>query len=158
HLFLNQGAHGFRDVARELGGDFARPIVGRGAAFGDYANAGVLDVLVPTNQAPARFFRNARIAGNRGSRFRLVGPKSNRDASGAMVRIPSGGEKSSRLVKSGSSYLSQSELPVTFGLGKRDMVEKVQVFWPSGRVEEFQNLKAGHRYVCTEGRGIAEDA
>ena len=158
HLFLNQGAAGFRDVAAELGEDFARPKVGRGAAFGDYDNDGDLDVLITTNQGPARLYRNDQTAANRGVRFRLVGTKSNRDAIGAVVRIVSGGEKSSRLVKSGSSYLSQSELPVTFGLGGRDVVDQVQVFWPSGRVEEFRGLRGGRRYVCTEGNGIAEDA
>jgi enediyne biosynthesis protein E4 len=158
HLFLNQGAKGFRDAAAELGDDFARPKVGRGAAFGDFDNDGDLDVLITTNQGPARLYRNDQMAGNRSIRFRLVGTKSNRDAIGAAMRIVSGGEKSSRLVKSGSSYLSQSELPVTFGLGRREVVEKAQVFWPSGRVEEFRNLRAGRRYVCTEGKGIAEDA
>jgi hypothetical protein len=59
------------------------------------------------------------------------------------------------MVKSGSSYLSQSELPVTFGLEKRDRVERVMIAWPSGRTEEFQNLAAGRCYECTEGKGIS---
>jgi hypothetical protein len=60
----------------------------------------------------------------------------------------------SRLVKSGSSYLSQSELPVTFGLEKRDRVDRAVISWPSGRTEEFKNLAAGRSYECTEGNGI----
>ena len=156
HLFLNYGAGGFKDRADAIGAEFAQPKVGRGAAFGDFDNDGDLDVLITTNHGPARLYRNDQTAGNRGIRFRLVGTQSNRDAIGAAIRVTSGGETSSRTVKSGSSYLSQSELPVTFGLGKRDSVSKVEIFWPSGRVEEFRNLQAGRRYTCTEGKGIAE--
>lgn len=58
------------------------------------------------------------------------------------------------MVKSGSSYVSQSELPVTFGLGKRDVVERAVITWPSGRVEEYKNLRASARYTCVEGKGI----
>ena len=156
HLFLNHGAGGFKDRASDLGADFAQPKVGRGAAFGDFDNDGDLDVLITTNHGPARLYRNDQLTGNRGIRFRLVGTKSNRDAIGATVRITSGGETSSRTVKSGSSYLSQSELPVTFGLGRRDTVGRVEIFWPSGRVEEYRDLRAGRRYICTEDKGIAE--
>ena len=76
-----------------------------------------------TNNGPAALFRNDQLAGNRSLRFHLVGTKSNRDAIGATVRIFHDGTSQSRLVKSGSSYLSQSELPVTFGVGKRDRVD-----------------------------------
>jgi enediyne biosynthesis protein E4 len=87
-------------------------------------------------------------------RFRLVGTKSNRDGIGAVVRIFYGGETQSRMVRGGGSYLSQSELPVTFGVGRRDRVERVTVEWPSGRAEEFRDLVAGKAYVCTEGAGV----
>ena len=100
--------------------------------------------------------RSAR--GNRSLRFRLVGTNSNRDGIGATVRIFHGGTSQSRLVKSGSSYLSQSELPVTFGVGKRDRVDRVVVQWPGGRTEEFENVETGRAYDCTEGRGIAPAA
>ncbi len=83
-----------------------------------------------------------------------MGTKSNRDAIGADVRIESGGMTQSRMVKSGSSYLSQSELPVTFGLGKRDQIERVVMQWPSGRTEEYKSLAAGKTYQCVESKGI----
>jgi hypothetical protein len=83
----------------------------------------------------------------------MVGTKSNRDAIGALVRIYYGGKYSSLTVKSGSSYLSQSELPLTFGLDSRDSVDRAVVEWPSGLKETLTNLKAG-RYVWTEGQGI----
>jgi hypothetical protein len=153
HLFLNNGSGGFREVAGELGAGFAQPKVGRGAAFGDFDNDGDLDVLITTNNGPAYLYRNDRIAGNHSIRFRLIGTQSNRDGIGAMVRIYYGGQSSSRMVRSGSSYLSQSELPVTFGLGKRDSIERAVIRWPNGRVEEFKNLKAG-RYDCVEAKGI----
>jgi len=156
HLFLNRGPDGFRDVASEAGSDFASPKVGRGAAFGDFDNDGDLDVLITTNNGPAHLYRNDQLAGNRSIRVRLVGTKSNRDAIGASVHIYRGGQTSSRMVKSGSSYLSQSELPLTFGMGKRDMAERMVIHWPSGQTEEHKNLHAGRRYECVEGKGIRE--
>ncbi|MDX2153789.1 MAG: CRTAC1 family protein [Bryobacteraceae bacterium] len=155
HLFLNQGKGRFRDVAAEIGGGFAAPKVGRGAAFGDFDNDGDLDVLITTNGGPVHLYRNDVVSGNRWLRFRLTGTKSNRDAIGASVKILVDGESRSRTIKSGSSYLSQSELPVTFGLGKRDLVERAVITWPSGRTEEFRNLRAGKRYEIVEGKGIS---
>jgi len=156
HLFLNKGAGGFHDVATALGGGFADPKVGRGAAFGDFDRDGDLDVLITTNQGPAYLYRNDQNNGHHAVRFRLVGTRSNRDGIGATVRVSSGGETGSRMVKSGSSYLSQSEMPVTFGLGRRDTIERAVIHWPSGRVEEHKNLRAGRMYECVEGKGIRD--
>src|SRR5262249_54910957 len=107
HLFLNTHGSAFRDVAGELGPGFAEPKVGRGAAFGDFDNDGDLDVLITTNNGPAYLYRNDQLGGNHSIRFRLVGTESNRDGIGAMVRVYYGGQTSSRMVRSGSSYLSQ---------------------------------------------------
>ena len=153
HLFLNRGPQGFVDVAGKVGAGFADPKVGRGAAFADFDRDGDVDVLITTNHGPAYLYRNDQLSGNRSVRFRLVGTKSNRDAIGATVRIFYGGEASSRLVKSGSSYCSQSELALTFGLGKRDRVDRAVLTWPSGRVEEYKNLAAGRLWECTEAKG-----
>jgi hypothetical protein len=153
-LFLNDGAGNFRDVAAEAGGGFAAPKVGRGLAFGDFDRDGDVDLLMTTNHGPAYLFRNDVANGNRSVRFRLAGKKSNADGIGAVVKLFAGGEMQSRMVRGGSSYLSQSELPVTFGVGKRDRVERVVVEWPSGRTEEFKDLLAGKSYVCTEGSGV----
>jgi hypothetical protein len=156
YLFLNQGNGTFRDVAAAAGGDFSKPKVGRGLAVGDFDRDGDLDILMTTNNGPAYLFRNDHLAGNRSVRFRLTGTKSNRDAIGATVRIFDGSSSQSRTVKSGSSYLSQSELPVTFGVGKRDRVDRVVVTWPSGRTEEFKNLATGRTFECVEGKGLAQ--
>ncbi|MFY9742075.1 MAG: CRTAC1 family protein, partial [Candidatus Sulfotelmatobacter sp.] len=153
-LFLNNEHGNFHDVAAEIGEGFAQPKVGRGLAYGDFDRDGDLDLLLTTNNGPAYLYRNDQLAENRSIRFRLVGTKSNHDAIGATVRIVCGGLTQSRLVKSGSSYLSQSELPVTFGLEKHDRVESAVIYWPSGRTEEFKDLAAGRCYECVEGKGI----
>jgi enediyne biosynthesis protein E4 len=154
-LFLNNGKGYFREAGSEAGGGFSLPKVGRGLAYGDFDRDGDSDILMTTNNGPAYLFRNDQISGNRSIRFHLIGTKSNRDAIGASVKIFHAGSTQSRLVKSGSSYLSQSELPVTFGLGKRDKVDRVVIQWPSGRTEEYKELAAGRAYECTESKGIS---
>jgi hypothetical protein len=157
-LFLNQGNAKFRDVAAEAGGGFDKPKVGRGLAYGDFDRDGDVDILLTTNNGPAFLYRNDQLAGNRSIRFRLVGTKSNRDAIGAVVRIFYNGQSQSRAVRGGSSYLSQSELPVTFGLGKQDKIDRATMEWPAGRTEEFKDLAAGRSYECVENKGITPEA
>jgi enediyne biosynthesis protein E4 len=156
-LFLNRGGARFLDVASEVGGGFDQAKVGRGLAYGDFDRDGDLDVLLTTNHGPAFLYRNDQTAGNRSIRFRLQGTKSNRDAVGAVVRIYYGGQTQSRIVHGGSSYLSQSELPVTFGTGQRDKMERATIEWPSGRDDEFKDLVSGKSYQCIEGKGLAEE-
>jgi hypothetical protein len=157
-LFLNQGKGIFRDVTQEVGPDFSQPKVGRGLAYGDFDRDGDVDLLLTTNNGPAYLFRNDQAGdaqgANRSIRLRLVGTESNRDAIGAIVRLESAGVMQSRMVKSGSSYLSQSELPLTFGMGRREQADRIVIQWPNGRTEEFRNLKVGKSYQCTESKGI----
>jgi hypothetical protein len=134
--------------------EFAAPKVGRGLAYGDFDRDGDLDILMTTNSGPAYLYRNDQVAGNKSIRFRLIGTKSNRDAIGARVRIECGGITQQRLVHSGSSYLSQSELPVTFGVAHNEKIDRAIIDWPSGRTEEFKNLKSSQSYECTESKGI----
>jgi hypothetical protein len=155
-LFLNEGGGKFRDVARQLGGGFETPIVGRGLAYGDFDRDGDLDLLMTTNNGPAYLYRNDLNEGNRSIRFQLVGTKSNRDAIGAAVRIFLGGQSQMRVVRGGSSYLSQSELPVTFGVGKSGKIERVVIEWPSGRTEEYKDLITGKAYEIIETKGITK--
>lgn len=155
-LFFNQGGGKFREAASEAGADFAKAKVGRGLAFGDFDRDGDLDLLLTTNNGPAYLYRNDQSAGNRAIRFYLRGTKSNRDAIGATVRVFNGSEMQMRMVQGGSSYLSQSELPVTFGMGGRDKAERVVVDWPSGTTQEFKNLVAGKGYQLAENKGISE--
>ncbi len=154
HLFLNQGGGRFRDVALAAGGGFAQPRVGRGLACADFDRDGDVDLLMTTNNGAPVLFRNDQTAGHRSLRLRLVGPQSNRDAIGATVRVFHDGISHSRLVKSGSSYLSQSELPLTFGVGRREHVDRVVIAWPNGRIEDFKQVAAGRAYECVEGKGL----
>jgi hypothetical protein len=153
HLFLNNGKGVFRDIAAEVGGGFAAPKVARGLAYGDFDRDGDLDLLITTNQGGAYLYRTDIGSGNRSLRLRLTGTRSNRDAIGALVRIECPDGTQSRRVKSGSSYLSQSELPLTFGLGRRDTTTRVVIEWPSGAVQEFRNVRTG-AYQCTEGQSL----
>jgi hypothetical protein len=131
-----------------------RPIVGRGLATADFDNDGDLDMAINIRGDYPELLRNDGGNANHFLEVLLIGTKSNRDGIGATVRITSGGLPQSRLVKSGSSYLSQSEFPLTFGMGKHDRIESVIVTWPSGRTEDYKNLTPGRCYECTEGKGI----
>jgi hypothetical protein len=150
HLFLNRGGARFRDVASLAGGGFAAPKVARGLAYGDFDRDGDPDLLITTNQGEAHLYRNDVAPGAHWLRLRLIGTKSNRDAIGAVVRLTTPESTQSRTVKTGSSYLSQSELTLTFGLGPRDLATRIVVEWPSGAVQEFSKVLAG-AYECTEG-------
>lgn len=154
HLLRNEAGKGFHDIASAAGSEFAAPKVGRGAAAADFDLDGDLDILVTENAGPARLYRNDQSAGRRSVRFELEGTKSNRDAIGAKLTIEVNGWKQTRRVRSGSSYLSQSELPLTFGLGRDDRVQRALIEWPSGRTEEVNGLAAGRRYRWIEGRGL----
>jgi enediyne biosynthesis protein E4 len=154
HLFRNVGNARFEDVADSIGGTFAQPKVGRGAAFGDFDGDGDPDVVITTNGGSAFLYRNDVLNGHRIIRLTLRGTKSNRDAIGAKVRVTAGGQRYSKMVKTGSSYLSQSELPLSFGLGTRTTVDRVEIEWPGGRREELKALAAGVSYEIVEGKGI----
>ncbi|HZS72549.1 MAG TPA: CRTAC1 family protein [Candidatus Acidoferrum sp.] len=159
HLFLNLGPGGsgsrFRDIAAEVGGAFDTPKVARGLAVADFDRDGDVDLLLTTNGGPAFLFRNDQLAANHSIRFCLTGTKSNRDAIGASLRIYLENQVQSRMVHSGGSYLSQSELPITFGLGPRNNVDRLVIDWPSGRSEEFKNLTGGRAYRIVESQGIS---
>jgi hypothetical protein len=150
-LFLNDGRGHFHDVAAQAGAEFASPKVARGAAYGDFDRDGDLDLLITANQGPALLYRNDVSNGNRSLRLHLVGTKSNRDAIGAMVQVTTPDSTQSQMVKTGSSYLSQSELTLTFGLGRRESADRVVIYWPSGATREFKNVKAG-AYEAVESK------
>jgi hypothetical protein len=156
HLFRNMGKGKFEEVTKSVGAAFASPRVARGAAYADIYNDGRLDVLMATNGGPTVLFRNEAAAGaaNRSLRVKLIGTKSNRDGIGATVRVTASGETQSQMMRSGSSYLSASELVLTFGIAQHEKAESVEVSWPSGQVEHLANVTAGQTVVVTEGKGI----
>jgi hypothetical protein len=157
HLFLNDGHGNFRDVAALAGDGFAAPKVARGLAYGDFDRDGDIDVLVTTNQGEAFLYRNDVAPGRRSLRLRLIGTRSNRDAVGAVVRVSTSDGTQSRMVKTGSSYLSQSELTLTFGLGQRARADLIVIEWPSGQVQEFKHVNVD-RYECAEGGALSARA
>jgi len=157
HLFRNLGDRRFADLSAETGPALAKPVVGRGAAYGDYDNDGDLDVLMTVNSGPARLLRNDGGNRNRFLRVALVGTTSNRDGVGAKVTIEVPGRKPfTSLVKTGSSYLSQSELPITFGLGNASAVTAVIVTWPNGKVERVNVPAVNRLVVIREGGGVVK--
>jgi len=155
HLFRNLGDHRFEEMAGKLGPALQRPIVARGAAYADYDNDGDLDLLVTTNNGPAYLLRNDGGNQSRFLRVRTVGTKSNRDGIGARVTVAlANGQKPWRLVHSGSSYCSQSELTLTFGLGDRQRAESIEVAWPSGQVDRIGPTGANQFVTIQEGKGL----
>jgi len=157
HLFRNMGKGDFVEVTRSLGAAFAAPRVGRGAAYADIGNRGRLDLLLSTNGGPAYLFQNetsGTARTNKSLRLKLVGTKSNRDGIGAVVRVTAGGDWQSQMLRSGSSYLSASELVLTYGLAQHDHADSVEIRWPSGQVEKLSNVAAGQTITVTEGQGL----
>lgn len=154
HLFRNVGRKQFENVGMQAGPALQRAIVARGAAYSDYDHDGDLDIVVTTNNGPARLFRND--GGNRNNVLRVetVGTTSNRDGIGARVEVSAAGARLWQIVKTGSSYASQSELPLTFGLGGATTVAGVRVAWPSGRVDVAGALQANQSVTIQEGAGV----
>ena len=157
HLFRNMSKGKFEEVTKSMGAAFASPRVGRGAAYADINNDGRLDLLLSTNGGPVYLFRNeasGSAATNHSLRIKLIGTKSNRDGIGAVVKLTAGGETQSEMLRSGSSYLSASELVLTFGLGQRDKADSLEVRWPSGQVDRLSAVPAGATLTVTEGKGV----
>jgi hypothetical protein len=125
--------------------------VSRGTAFADYDNDGDLDLLVTNLNTPCNLLRND--GGNQGAWLilKLVGTRSNRDAIGARVKVVAGNTTQTREVRSGSSYLSQSDMRLHFGLGKYKQVERVEIRWPSGLEERLEGIGANQILTLVEG-------
>ena len=156
-LFHNKGNGRFEDVTDKLGAALGQPIVGRGAAYLDFDNDGDLDLVLTTSNGPAKLLRNDNGNQNDMLRVRTIGTRSNRDGIGAKITvITSDGRHLFKMVKSGSSYLSQSELPVTFGLGKpaASKVVSLDIVWPSGKKESARGVQPNQFLTLEEGKGI----
>jgi hypothetical protein len=153
-LFRNQGNSHFEDVSSQMGAAFAKSMVARGAVYADFDHDGDLDVLISNNNGPAVLLRNEGGNRNHWLTVRLAGARSNRDGIGAVVRVESRGGPQWNMVRSGSSYCSQSDLALTFGLGA-DTTANVEVVWPSGAKQQFKNVQANQRILIGEDRGLS---
>ena len=154
-LFRNQNGTGTFQEYDPGEGVLGTPLVARGAAYGDVTGDGRLDVLITENGGPAHLWRNDSRTG-RFLRVRLRGRESNRDGIGARVVAVADGHRMERRVRSGSSYLSQNEAAVTFGVGEASRVDSLTVHWPSGQVDRFANLEVDRTLNLVEGAATPE--
>lgn len=153
-LFRNQRDGTFRDIAKTVGLD--RMGVGRGCAYGDYDNDGDLDLLVSNNgvkdeYSRAWLLRNDTEPSSNYVRVKTVGVRSNRDGIGASVRLTLGDSVQQQIVRTGGSYCSQSEMTLTFGLGKSETVRHLEILWPSGEIDQYVELEANQLIEVVEG-------
>jgi len=152
-LFRNTGSKRFTEIGRGAGDGFALEKVSRALATGDIDNDGDLDLLVTNNGQTADLLRNDSVRGN-SLLVRALVRTGNRDAIGARVRVTAGGRTQVRDLRAGSSYLGQNDLRLHFGLGDAALVGRVEVTWPSGRVDLVSGVRANHIVTIQEGRGI----
>ncbi len=151
-LFRNLGQSKFENVSSRIGSEIQRPIVARGAAYGDFDRDGDLDILISTNNGPAYLYRNDGGNRNHWLRLKLTGTQSNRSALGAVAVIESASGKQTQTVHSGSSYCSQSDLALTFGLGSDETVKSIEIAWPSGHKDKMSNIKSNQSLTIKEGK------
>jgi len=155
-LYRNRGDGRFENVSARAGAGIRAENLGRGCAFGDFDNDGDVDVIINNLDGPPSLLRND--GGNRNNwiMVKCVGTRSNRSAIGTRVRVTSGGRSQIDEVMSGSSYYSQSDLRLHFGLGRTAKVESIDFTWPSGLKQSLQDLPANRLYVVQEGKGIVD--
>jgi enediyne biosynthesis protein E4 len=150
-VYRNLGNGQFEDVSTQAGTGIAQQKSSRGAAFGDFDNDGDLDVLVMNMGDTPSLLRNDLSTSNHWIQLRLEGSKSNRSAIGAIVRLEASGKVQTNPVLSQSSYLSQNDFRLHFGLGSAARVDRITVHWPSGTIQEFKNVLGDACVLLVEG-------
>ncbi|QEL13516.1 CRTAC1 family protein [Limnoglobus roseus] len=155
-LFVNDGRGRFRDFSRQAGVAFQKNYVGRGLALADYDNDGRVDLYLADSGGKAVLLHNEGQTPNHWIRLELVGTKSNRDAVGAKVTFQVGGRTIVRHREAGGSYLSAHDPRLLVGLGPAERVDRIEIRWPSGLVQQFEALAGDHSYRLTEGTAAAE--
>ncbi|EMI58359.1 CRTAC1 family protein [Rhodopirellula sallentina] len=156
-LFWNAGREAKTELVlvdeSNVGSDFHEPIVGRGAAFGDFDNDGDEDVVISTSHARPVLFRNDQATEHHYLRVKLEGKSCNRDAIGAIAQLSLQGRTLSRTVMPTRSYLSQCEKTVTFGLGTSEEADSITITWPGGSPERFEIKQVDQTVLLTQGEG-----
>ncbi|MFA5819170.1 MAG: CRTAC1 family protein [Bacteroidales bacterium] len=149
-LFENTGDGKFKDVSVERGKYFEEEYVGRGACLGDYDNDGDLDVYIVNLNNRGMFLRNNKGNQNNWLTLNLIGQTSNRDGLGSRVKVTSGGKVQTAQKKSTTGYLSQNDPRMHFGLAKNEMVDRIEIKWPSGKLQVLENIKANQILTVKE--------
>jgi len=155
-LYRNLGNGHFQDVSAKSGAAIQAENLGRGCAFGDFDNDGDVDVIINNLDGPPSLLRNDGGDRNNWIVIKCVGTRSNRSAIGARVKVTSGGHSQIDEVMSGSSYYSQNDFRLHFGLGRAQKVDSVEIAWPCSPKKSFQNLPANRLFIIQETKGIIE--
>ena len=155
-LFLNEKNGNFCDATTLAGGILGKATSARGLAVGDLFNDGNVDAVIENIDGPPLVLRNQSAPDRHWIEFELAGTRSNRSAIGAELTIKSAGTIQTAEIRSGGSYLSQSDLRAHFGLDHATQVQELRIRWPSGKIEVFDNLRADRMYTMLEGSGIVE--
>jgi enediyne biosynthesis protein E4 len=153
-LHLNQRDGTFCDASKQAGPALMEPRVSRGLAVGDLFNDGQIDAVVEDIDGAPVILRNRGVPGNHWVNFELAGTKSNRLAIGTRVKVTAGRMTQTDQIRSGGSYLSQSDLRLHFGLGTATQVDSVEIRWPSGTTDTLRDLHADQFYFVQEGKGV----
>jgi len=153
-LYRNLGNGKFQDVSATAGDAIRAENLGRGCAFGDFDNDGDVDVIVNNLDGPPTLLRNDGGNSRNGILIKCLGTRSNRSGIGTRVKVTNGAHSQIDEVRSGSSYYSQSDFRLHFGLGDATTADSVELSWPSGVKETFRDLPAGHLFVIQETKGI----
>lgn len=149
-VFENLGNGKFKDVSWDLGSYFKKKLVGRGACFGDYDNDGDIDAYIVNLNDRGAFLRNNKGNQNNWIMLNLIGTISNRDGIGARVKVTSGGKVQTAQKKSTTGYLSQNDPRMHFGLAKNEIVDRIEIKWPSGKLQVLENIKANQILTVKE--------
>jgi len=155
-MFRNTGKGVFENVSGHLGPDFIVPRISRGAAIADFDNDGDLDMLVNNNGQPPQLLRNDGGNANHWLGVFLIGTRSNRDGVGARVKVIAGDLVLHDQRKGGMSFASAQDPRLHFGLGKRQLVDSIEVRWPSGAVTKLANLPSDQTITIKEGTGLVD--
>ena len=156
-LEINQGNGAFCDASNQAGPALTERRTGRGLAIGDLFNDGQLDVVIEDIDGAPAILRNRGVIGRHWVSLELKGTKSNRLAIGARIKLIAGGMTQTEQIRSGGSYLSQSDLRAHFGLGTANKVDSVEIHWPSGTIDLLKNLNSDKFYFVVEGTGVTTD-
>jgi hypothetical protein len=155
-LFRNDGGQRYLDMTGQAGAGVTTPRSSRGLAFGDYDNDGDIDAFINNmNDVPSLLRNDSEQLGGFLS-IRLAGKKSNRSAIGALVKVRLGKRQLVQEVRSGSTFMSHSDLRLHFGLGPAKSVDEVTVRWPSGAEQSIKNVEANQFITVAEQEGITE--